>query len=145
MWNQAMIARAHAMVAACIRRNQPGPYQLQAAINAVHTDAASATETDWWQILQLYEQLYAISPTPIIALNRAVAVAEVHGAAAGLAELDALDLPAYHLVHSTRADLLRRLGRAAEAADQYDRALALVTNAAERRFLEHRRRALPVP
>jgi RNA polymerase sigma-70 factor (ECF subfamily) len=145
MWNQAMIARAHAMVAACIRRNQPGPYQLQAAINAVHTDAASATETDWWQILQLYEQLYAISPTPIIALNRAVAVAEVRGAAAGLAELDALDLPAYHLVHSTRADLLRRLGRAAEAADQYDRALALVTNAAERRFLEHRRRALPVP
>jgi RNA polymerase sigma-70 factor (ECF subfamily) len=142
MWDRKLIARGHVIVAACIRRNQPGPYQLQAAINAVHTDAPSAAETDWGQILQLYEQLYAISPTPITALNRAVAVAEVHGAAAGLAEIEGLDLAGYYLLHSTRADLLRRLGRQREAASAYDRALALVTNSAERRFLESRRLSL---
>jgi RNA polymerase sigma-70 factor, ECF subfamily len=142
MWDRALIARGHAVVAACIRRNQPGPYQLQAAINAVHTDARSAAETDWGQILQLYEQLYAISPTPIVALNRAVALAEVHGAAAALAEIEGLDLPEYHLLHSTKADLLCRLGRHGEAADAYDRALALVTNSAEHRFLESRRLSL---
>jgi len=145
MWDRAMIANGHALVADCIRRNQPGPYQVQAAINAVHTDAASATETDWGQILQLYDHLYALSPTPIVALNRAVAVAEVHGAKAGLAELDALNLSGYHLVHAARADLLRRLDRHREAADEYDRALALATNSAERRFLEHRREALRHP
>ena len=128
-----------------IRRNQPGPYQVQAAINAVHTDAASATETDWGQILQLYDHLFALSPTPIVALNRAVAVAEVHGAKAGLAELDALNLSGYHLVHAARADLLRRLDRHREAADEYGRALALATNSAERRFLENRREALLHP
>ena len=141
MWDRAMIANGHALVADCIRRNQPGPYQVQAAINAVHTDAASATETDWGQILHLYDHLYALSPTPIVALNRAVAVAEVHGAKAGLAELDALNLSGYHLVHAARADLLRRLDRHMEAADEYGRALALATNSAERRFLENRREA----
>ncbi len=118
MWDRKLITRGHVVVAACIRRNQPGPYQLQAAINAVHTDAPSAAETDWGQILQLYEQLYAISPTPITALNRAVAVAEVHGAAAGLAEIEGLDLAGYYLLHATRADLLRRLGRQREAANR---------------------------
>jgi len=144
-WDPTLIARGQALVAACIRRNQPGPYQLQAAINAVHTDAASAAQTDWRQILQLYEQLYAISPTPIVALNRAVAVAEVHGAAAALAQIETLDLPGYHLLYATRAELLRRLGRHREAADDYDHALALTANSAERRFLEQQRQSLAHP
>ncbi len=144
-WDQAQVARAHVIVAACIRRNQPGPYQLQAAINAVHSDAPSAADTDWRQILALYDHLYAISPTPIVALNRAVAVAEVFGAEAALADIGGLELGDYHLFHSTRADLLRRLGRDREAADAYDRALARTVNVAERRFLEARRRALQVP
>ena len=141
-WDQAMIARGHAMVASLIRRNQPGPYQLQAAINAVHTDAPSAVDTDWEQILQLYDQLLALAPTPIVALNRAVALAEVQGASDGLAAVDGLDLDDYFLFHSTRAELLRRLGRDAEAADAYERALGLVANAAESRFLEQRRQSL---
>jgi RNA polymerase sigma-70 factor (ECF subfamily) len=143
-WDATLIARGHALVAACIRRNQPGPYQLQAAINAVHTDAPSSAETDWSQILQLYDQLLALSPTPIVALNRAVAMAEVHGPAAALAAVDALDLGGYHLFHATRADLLRRLGRPQEAADAYAAALAVVENGAERRFLEQRRESLPL-
>jgi RNA polymerase sigma-70 factor (ECF subfamily) len=142
-WDRALIAEGHALVATCIRRNQPGPYQLQAAINAVHTDAPSAADTDWWQILQLYDQLVVLSPTPIVALNRAVAVAEVHGPAEALVAVDALDMDGYHLFHATRADLLRRLGREHEAAYAYDAALALVGNGAERRFLERRRRSLP--
>jgi RNA polymerase sigma-70 factor (ECF subfamily) len=144
-WDRALIARGHAIVAACIRRNQPGPYQLQAAINAVHTDAPTASETDWSQILQLYDQLLVFSPTPIVALNRAVAVAQVHGPTAGLASVDALDLGGYHLFHATRADLLRRLGRDREAADAYDAALGLVANGSERRFLENRRQSLTFP
>ncbi|MDQ1393085.1 MAG: polymerase sigma-70 factor, subfamily [Acidimicrobiaceae bacterium] len=138
-WDQALIAEGHGLVAACIRRNQPGPYQLQAAINAVHTDAPSASATDWSQIHQLYDQLLAVMPTPIVALNRAVAVAEVHGAVLALAVVDSLDLAGYHLFHATRADLLRRLGRHAEATSAYQAALGLVENAAERRFLEQRR------
>jgi RNA polymerase sigma-70 factor (ECF subfamily) len=140
-----VIADGHALVAASIRRNQPGPYQLQAAVNAVHTDAATAAETDWGQILQLYDHLYWLSPTPIVALNRAAAVAEVHGAMVGLAELDALNLSGYHLVHGARADLLRRLDRHREAADEYDLVRSLATNSAERRFLANRRQALPRP
>jgi RNA polymerase sigma-70 factor (ECF subfamily) len=132
-------------VAACLRRNQPGPYQIQAAINAVHTDAASSADTDWVEILQLYDQLLVFSPTPVVALNRAVAVAEVDGPRAGLDVVDALALSEYHLFHSTRADFLRRLGRHAEAAESYDAALALVGNDAERRFLEERRQSLPLP
>jgi RNA polymerase sigma-70 factor (ECF subfamily) len=143
-WDRALITEGQALVVACIRRNQPGPYQLQAAINAVHSDAVVASETDWAQILALYDQLLALSPTPVVALNRAVAVAESQGPAAGLAVVDALDLGGYHLFHATRADLLRRLGRQADAADAYDAALALVGNDAERNFLERRRRSLPV-
>jgi RNA polymerase sigma-70 factor (ECF subfamily) len=142
-WDRTMIAEGHALVAACIRRNQPGPYQLQAAINAVHTDAATAADTDWSQILQLYDQLLAVSPTPVVALNRAVAIAEVHGAAAGLGAVDDLHLADYHLFHSTRAELLRRLDRPDEAAAAYDAALVLATNGAERRFLTNRRASLP--
>jgi RNA polymerase sigma-70 factor (ECF subfamily) len=131
-------------VRACLRRNHPGPYQLQAAIQAVHTDATSAAETDWPQILALYDQLLAHSPTPVVALNRAVALAEVHGPAPALAAVEALDLGGYHLFHATRADLLARLGRAAEARRAYDAALATADNGAERRFLERRRDQLPV-
>jgi RNA polymerase sigma-70 factor (ECF subfamily) len=142
-WDRALIAEGHALVAACIRRNQPGPYQLQAAINAVHTDAPSAADTDWSQILQLYDQLLALSPTPIIALNRAVAVDQLRGPEAALAAIDDLPIDGYHLFHATRADLYRRLGRPEEAAAAYDAALALTENGAERRFLEERRQSLP--
>jgi RNA polymerase sigma-70 factor (ECF subfamily) len=144
-WDRALIAEGHALVRACLRRNRPGPYQVQAAINAVHTDAPTASGTDWGQILALYDQLLALTPTPVAALNRAVAVAEVRGPAAALAEVDDLDLGSYHLFHATRADLLRRLDRHGEAAVAYEAALALVTNGAARRFLEERRSALPDP
>jgi RNA polymerase sigma-70 factor, ECF subfamily len=143
LWDRALIAEGQALIAACIRRNRPGPYQLQGAVNAVHSDAATASDTDWGQILRIYDQLLAMSPTPVVALNRAVAVAEVHGPAAALEAVDSLDLGGYHLFHAARADLLRRLGRHAESAAAYDAALALVGNAAERRFLEDRRRTLP--
>ncbi len=140
-WDGALAAEGRAMVRACLRRNQPGPYQIQAAINAVHSDAATAGDTDWSQILRLYDQLLVIAPTPVVALNRAVAVAEVDGPSAGLAALDGLDaLDGYHLLHATRADLLRRLGRGADAARAYDRAIALTGNAAEAAFLRRRRR-----
>ncbi len=141
-WDRELIAEGQALVTACIRRNQPGPYQLQAAVNAVHGDAATAADTDWSQILQLYDQMLAVSPTPVVALNRAVAVAEVDGPAAALTAVESLDLGGYHLFHATRADLLRRLGRNDEAVDAYEAALALVANAAERRFLEGRRQSL---
>ena len=141
-WDRALVAEGQALVAACIRRNQPGPYQLQAAVNAVHSDAPTASATDWRQILQLYDQLLALRPTPVVALNRAVAVAEVEGPAAALAAVEPLQLHGYHLWHATRADLLRRLGRADEAAEAYGAALALAGNDAERRFLEERRRSL---
>jgi RNA polymerase sigma-70 factor (ECF subfamily) len=108
----------------------------------VHSDASSAQDTDWAQIVQLYDLLLALAPTPVVALNRAVALAEVEGPAAALAVVDALPLRGYHLFHATRADLLRRLGRHRDAADAYDAALALVGNGAERRFLEERRRSL---
>jgi RNA polymerase sigma-70 factor, ECF subfamily len=143
-WDRVLIAEGQSLVAACIRRNQPGPYQLQAAVNAVHSDAPTAADTDWAQILQLYDQLIALSPTPVVALNRAVATAEVHGPAVALAAVDTLDLGGYHLFHATRADLLRRLGRHHEAAEAYDAALSLAGNAAERRFLHERRRSLPL-
>ena len=143
-WDRSLIGQGQALVTGCIRRNHPGPYQLQAAINAVHSDAPVATKTDWDQILALYDQLLVLPATPVVALNRAVAVAEVRGPLAGLIDVDALDLDGYHLFHATRADLLRRLGRHEEAAEAYDAALALVANTAERRFLEARRRSLPV-
>ncbi len=134
-WNPALITEGQALVRACLRRNQPGPYQLQAAIAAVHSDAATATATDWRQILALYDHLMAIAPTPVIALNRAVAVAELDGPSAGLTLVDQLGLEAYHLFHAARADLLRRHGRRAEAAAAYDTAIGLAANRAEREFL----------
>jgi RNA polymerase sigma-70 factor (ECF subfamily) len=141
-WDRALIAEGQSLVRACLRRNQPGPYQIQAAINAVHSDAPTAAATDWRQIIQLYDQLLALTPSPVVALHRAVAVAEVDGADAGLALVDALDLDTYHLFHAVRADLLRRLGRDAEAAVAYEAAIARTDNAAERDFLRRRRAAL---
>jgi RNA polymerase sigma-70 factor, ECF subfamily len=142
-WDHGLIAEGQALVRECLRRNQPGPYQIQAAINAVHSDAAVATATDWWQILQLYNQLLAIAPSPVVALNRAVAVGEVEGPDAALTLVDDLDLGGYHLFHSIRADLLRRLGRSAEAALAYEEAIARTENATERDFLRRARQALP--
>jgi RNA polymerase sigma-70 factor (ECF subfamily) len=141
-WDRALVAEGQALVRRCLLRNQPGPYQIQAAINAVHSDAASAAATDWGQILALYDQLMAIAPSPVVALHRAVAVAEVRGPAAALALVDGLDLDGYHLFHAVRADLLRRLGRDAEAGQAYAAAIARTGNAAERTFLEARRRSL---
>jgi RNA polymerase sigma-70 factor (ECF subfamily) len=141
-WNRDLIAEGQALVRACLRRNQPGPYQLQAAINAVHSDAPTAADTDWRQIVALYDHLMTLAPSPVVALNRAVAVAEVEGAAAGLAQVDGLDLDRHHLFHAIRADLLRRLGRDAEAAAAYDAALACAGSEPERRFLARRRESL---
>ena len=126
----------------CLRRNRPGHYQLLAAVNAVHTDAATAADTDWSQVLALYDQLYAVTPTPVVALNRAVALAEVEGPASALVVVDGLDLDAYHPYHATRADLLRRLGRNPEAVAAYDRAIGLTANPAEQALLAARRDAL---
>lgn len=139
LWDPALMAEGRALVRQCLRIGRPGPYQLQAAIQAVHGDTARAEDTDWRQILQLYDHLLALTPTPIVALNRAVAVAEVSGPGAALAIVESLPLDAYYLFHAIRADLLRRLGRVEEAAAAYERALALATNAAERVFLEGRR------
>jgi len=141
-WDRDRVAEGQAIVRRCLRRNQPGPYQLQAAVNAVHSDAPAAAATDWRQILALYDQLLAITPSPVVALNRAVAVAEVEGPEAALALVDGLDLDGYHLFHAIRADLLRRLGRDGEAALAYDAAIALAQNAAELAFLEGRRQTL---
>ncbi len=138
-WDQALVAEGQRLVRACLRRNQPGPYQIQAAINAVHSDAPTGEQTDWRQILALYDQLLEFVPTPVVALNRAVAVAETEGPAAALDLVEQLDLGGYHLYHSTRADLLRRLGRDEQAAAAYDAALALTVNEAEREFLQRRR------
>ena len=138
-WNPLLIAEGQAIVRRCLRWNRPGPYQLQAAINAVHSDAVSAAATDWRQILQLYDQLIALAPGSIVALNRAVAVAEVEGPTAALAIVDRLDLDEYYLFHAIRADLLRRVGRDADADSAYARAAALTANTAEREYLEGRR------
>jgi RNA polymerase sigma-70 factor (ECF subfamily) len=141
-WDRLLIAEGQRIVRHCLRRNKPGPYQVQAAINAVHSDAASADATDWGQILQLYDQLWALTPTPVVALNRAVALAEVHGAHAALVAVDAIDLHQYYLFHAIRADLLRRVGRIGEAVQAYEAAIERTENAAERDFLQHRRRSL---
>jgi len=142
LWDRALIAEGQDIVRRCLRRNRPGPYQLQAAINAVHSDAADAAATDWWQILQLYNQLVALTPSSVVALNRAVAVAEVEGPDAALALVEGLDLDGYHLFHAIRADLLRRVGRNDEAAQAYEAAIARTDNAAERDFLMRGRDAL---
>ena len=169
-WDRGLIAEGQALVRQCLRRGQPGPYQIQAAINAVHADTVhgdrmpgdrgpgdttdrGAGATDWGQILQLYDQLLAVAPSPVVALHRAVAVAEVDGPAAALALVDELgasagqgsgpSLAGYHLFHAIRADLLRRLGRTREAAAAYDEALARTANVTERDFLRHQQARLP--
>jgi RNA polymerase sigma-70 factor (ECF subfamily) len=141
-WDRTLIAEGQGLVRRCLRHNRPGPYQIQAAINAVHSDAATAGATDWPQILQLYNQLLSLAPGPVVALNRAVAVAEVEGPAAALAAVNGLDLPHYYLLHAIRADLLRRLGRTLEAGAAYDAAIARSENAAERSFLQRKRDTL---
>lgn len=140
LWDRGLIDEGQDLVRACLRRNRPGPFQVQAAIAAVHSEAPTPDQTDWAQILQLYDRLMALAPTPVVALNRAVAVAEVDGEAAALSIVDDLNLSRYHLFHATRAELLRRLGRVDEADAAYGEALALTVNAAERRLLEQRRR-----
>jgi RNA polymerase sigma-70 factor (ECF subfamily) len=142
LWDQALIEEGQHLVRRCLRRNQPGPYQIQAAIAAVHSAAPTAAQTDWRQILMLYDQLMACAPTAVVALNRAVALAEIEGPQAGLAAIDGLDLGSYHPFHIVRADMLRRLGRTAEAAHAYEVAMTLTANAAERDFLDRRRREL---
>jgi RNA polymerase sigma-70 factor (ECF subfamily) len=137
-WDHRLVAEGQDIVRRCLRLGQPGPYQIQAAINAVHSDAPTAAETDWAQILQLYGQLLSIAPGPVVALNRAVAVAEVQGPGPALTLVDGLDLHDYYLFHAIRADLLRRLGRGGEAAVAYEAAIARAGNAAERDFLERR-------
>jgi RNA polymerase sigma-70 factor (ECF subfamily) len=139
-WDRALVTEGQAIVRGCLRRSEPGVYQVQAAINAVHSDAPTASATDWRQIARLYDLLLALDPSPVVALNRAVAVAEVEGPAAALALVDALDLGSYHLFHAIRADLLRRLGRRSEAATAYDEAIDRTQNEAEREFLRRRRR-----
>ena len=182
-WDRALMAEGQTLVRACLRRNEPGVYQIQAAIQAVHADAsaqrtvdkerggalprraeaasaqrtvdkerggalprraeaASAAATDWRQIVQLYDQLLTYDPAPIVALNRAVAVAEADGPGTALALVDALDLGTYYLFHAIRADLLRRLGRDVEARTAYLRAIELTDNTAERDFLRRRRQSL---
>ena len=141
-WDRDRIAEGQTLVRACLRRNQPGPYQIQAAINAVHSDAPAAAATSWPQILRLYDQLMAHVPSPVVALHRAVAVAEVDGPGVALRLVDELDLGSYHLFHAIRADLLRRLDHPGEADQAYRAAIAATGNAAERDFLERRRRSL---
>jgi RNA polymerase sigma-70 factor (ECF subfamily) len=139
-WDRELIDEGQNLVRACLRRNRPGPFQIQAAIAAVHSDAADADATDWAQILELYDLLMVQAPTPVVALNRAVAVAEVDGELDALSLLDEMDLDRYHLYHATRAELLRRMGEVDAADDAYGEALALVSNEVERRFLQERRR-----
>ncbi|MEU8082086.1 RNA polymerase sigma factor [Micromonospora sp. NPDC049101] len=145
LWDTALIAEGQALVRRCLRRDRPGPYQIQAAIAAVHSAARRAADTDWAQILALYDQLTVLAAGPVVALNRAVALAEVSGAAVSLAEVDRLDLVGYHVYHVVRADLLARLGRGGEAVEAYRTAVALTDNAAERAFLTARATALAPP
>jgi RNA polymerase sigma-70 factor (ECF subfamily) len=137
-WDHELIREGHALVRACLRRGQPGPYQIQAAINAVHTDAATAEATDWDQVVRLYDQLLAVDPSPVVALHRAVAVAETDGPAVALALVDGLDLDAYYLLHGVRAELLIRLGRRREAAAAYAAAIERTGNQPERDHLARR-------
>src|SRR5438105_2535750 len=132
LWDRALVAEGQKLVRRCLAINRPGPYQLQAAIQAVHSDAGRAPETDWWQILQLYNQLMVVAPSPVVELNRAVALGVV----------DTLNLEGYYLYHSIRADLLRRRGRDAEATLAYEWALALTDNRAESEYLGRRLREM---
>jgi len=140
-WDRELIAEGQAIVRACLRRNRPGPYQLQAAINAVHSDAPTAAETDWRQILRLYDQLMAMEPSPVVALNRSVALAEVEGPDAAFVLVDDLPLEGFHVFHAIRAELLSRLGRDDEADEEYERAIRSAANEPERMLLERKREA----
>jgi RNA polymerase sigma-70 factor (ECF subfamily) len=147
-WDRALIAEGQALVRRCLARDQPGAYQIQAAVNAVHADAPTLEATDWSQIVALYDHLLALQPTPVVALNRAIAIGELHGAAPALALVDELDLEGYYAFHATRADLLRRLERHDEAAQAYQRAARLAPTDAERDFLSRggrARRLRPAP
>ena len=140
-WDADLIAEGHALVRECLRRDRPGHHQLLAAVQAVHADAPTYADTDWSQIVALYDMMHVVTPSPVVALNRAVAVAELDGPEAGLELVDGLgqSLDGYQPLHVTRADLLRRLGREEEARSAYDQAIAMTENAAERGFLAHRR------
>jgi len=143
LWDKSKIDEGRSLMRICLMRSRPGTYQLQAAINAVHSDAPSAAGTDWRQILELYDQLMSVAPSAVVALNRAVAVAEVHGVVHALQLVDAIDLPRYHLYHAVRADLLRRIGRTADAAAAYRLALDNCRNKIERDFLLRQSQSLP--
>ncbi|MGC5387275.1 RNA polymerase sigma factor [Micromonospora chalcea] len=139
-WDRGLIAEGHALVRACIAAARPpGRYQILAAINAVHTDARDARDTDWSQVAALYDHLVRVDPSPIVRLNRAVAVAELDGPQVALAEVDGLPLEGYHAYHATRAELLRRIGRGGEAREAYERAIELAGNSAETAYLKRRR------
>jgi RNA polymerase sigma-70 factor (ECF subfamily) len=138
-WDRELVAEGQALVRRCLAANRPGPYQLQAAVSAVHADATRAADTDWGQILALYDHMMQLAPSPIVALNRAVAVAEVHGPDAALDAIAGLDLPAYPLFHAVRADFLARVGRTREACQEYDTAIGITENAVERAFLVRER------
>lgn len=144
-WDRALIREGQAIVRWCVSRNLPGPYQLQAAIHAVHADARTMEETDWLQIVALYDQLLAVAPTPVVALNRAIAIGEVKGPAAALILVDALELDHYYAYHATRGDLLRRLGRTEEAAMAFERAASMAPTEAEREFLRRGGRTPTTP
>jgi RNA polymerase sigma-70 factor (ECF subfamily) len=138
-WDCALIAEGHDLVRECLAINRPGRYQILAAINAVHTDGPTASDTDWSQVVALYDQLTRLDPSPIVALNRAVAVAELDGPKVALTLVDRLPLTGYHAWHVARADMLRRLGRTAEAKEAYDAAIAATQNSAERAYLSRKR------
>jgi RNA polymerase sigma-70 factor (ECF subfamily) len=141
-WNADKLTEARALLRGCLARGRPDPYQLQAAINAVHSDAAGSATTDWRQILALYDQLLVMNPSPVVALNRAILVAEIDGPARALALVESLDLDTYHLFHAVRADLLRRLERTGDAATAYQAAISRCENEREREFLDRRLRSL---
>jgi RNA polymerase sigma-70 factor (ECF subfamily) len=141
LWDRTLIEDAQEIVRACLRRNQPGPYQVQAAIAAVHSEATSAVDVDWPQVVQLYDHLYALTPTPVVALNRAIALAEVQGPEAALRLVDELHLDTYHLWHAARGDLLERLGDRDGARVAFEGAVALTDNPAERNLLLQRQTA----
>jgi RNA polymerase sigma-70 factor (ECF subfamily) len=141
-WDRGLIDEGHGLVRECLALDRPGRYQVLAAINAVHTDAPSVADTDWAQIVALYDQLVALDPNPVVALNRAVAVAELDGPDVALALVDRLPLTGYHAWHVARADLLRRTGRTQEARDEYDAAITATNNTAEKAYLTRRRNEL---
>jgi RNA polymerase sigma-70 factor (ECF subfamily) len=136
LWNSPQMEEGRELLRVCVQRNEPGPYQIQAAINAVHSEARASADTDWSRILALYDKLYALMPNKVVALNRAVVVGEISGPSAALRLIEELDLTQYHLYHAVRADFLRRLGRDADAAQAYGEAIGLCGNAREREFLE---------